>query len=504
MAENTLKTNELGAVDTEKQAPCLSGLSDSNKAQSTTETIPLTDEATLRRLRRRFDMRVLPPLFAIFVMSFLDRGNIGNAKIQGMLTSLGMKGQDYSIALFMFFIPYILLEVPSNLILKKFRPATWLSFVVTCWGIVTIGQGLVRNFPSLVGLRVVLGIFEAGLFPGGAYLMSAYYARYELQWRFTVFVSSTTISGAFGGLLAYGLAKMDGIGGLEGWRWIFVIEGLLTVVVGIACFWWVTDWPDKASFMSTADKIVLAEKLAADAGGGARMDTLNKSAWKRILSDWKIWVGIVMHLSIVTSVYSVAFFLPTVITEMGFSAAEAQLRVIPVYLSATIVALTCAWATDRYQRRYLLIMTMLIPGIVGWAILLGGLSVPTGGRYFACFLICISGNTVLPTVLAWVNYQVSGNYKRAITSAMVIGLGNSGGIVGSNIWLTKEAPTYVTGVSVALTLMVLCGIMATVFYFGLKRENEKRERGERDYRFGYEASEVDNLGDDHPNWRFTF
>ncbi|GJN74814.1 hypothetical protein PLICBS_008907 [Purpureocillium lilacinum] len=246
-----------------------------------------------KRLLRKLDLRVIPPLFVLFLMSFLDRSNIGNAKIQGLEKSLSMKGQDYAIALFVFFITYILCEVPSNLILKRLPPSTWLSFIITGWGLTTVGQGLVRNFHGLVGLRLVLGVFEAGLFPGGTYLMSAYYARYELQWRFSLFVSAIIIAGAFGGIFAFGLAKLDGVGNYEGWRWIFIIEGIITVLVGVVSKFWLVDWPDQAKFLSAEEKTQLARKLAADsAGGAAKMDRLDGPAVRRILKDWKIYLGI--------------------------------------------------------------------------------------------------------------------------------------------------------------------------------------------------------------------
>ncbi|UNI24979.1 hypothetical protein JDV02_010692 [Purpureocillium takamizusanense] len=491
-----------GDSEVEKRPPSLS--LETKQAQGSEDEIQAT--VNDKRLLRKLDLRVIPPLFVLFLLSFLDRSNIGNAKIQGMEKSLNMKGQDYAIALFVFFITYILCEVPSNLILKRMAPSTWLSFIITGWGLITVGQGLVRTFPGLVGLRVVLGIFESGLFPGGTYLMSAYYARYELQWRFSLFVSAIIIAGAFGGIFAFGLAKLEGVGNYEGWRWIFIIEGVITVVVGVLSKLWLVDWPEQAKFLSAEEKALLAHKLAVDAGGGgaARMDRLDKPAIRRILRDWKIYVGIFMHLTVVTSTYSMSFFLPTVIKEMGYSSAEAQLRVIPVYLVATVVSLVAAWLTDRYRCWYLVIMITLLPGIAGFGIMLAGLRVSTAGRYLSCFLVAITAFTSLPTVLAWVTYQQSGQYKRAVSSAMILGCGNVGGIIGSNIWLAREAPTFKTGVSISLAFLVLCGIASTGYYMGLRAENQLRDRGGRDYRLTEEADELDNMGDDHPSWRYTF
>lgn len=148
----------------------------------TYEDLPPMDPVALKKLRHKCDWYVVPPLFVLFLLAFLDRTNIGNAKIQGLEAGLNLTGPQYNIALFIFFIPYILLEVPSNILLKKIAPSTWLSSIMFFWGqhiripsipthltlsgIATMGQGLVNDFGGLVGTRFVLGIFEAGLFPG--------------------------------------------------------------------------------------------------------------------------------------------------------------------------------------------------------------------------------------------------------------------------------------------------------------------------------------------------
>lgn len=180
------------------------------------DDLEVIDLAAEKKLLWKVDLHVVPPLLILFLLAFLDRVNIGNAKIQGMTTDLHMQGQDYNIALFIFFIPYILLEVPSNIIIKKVAPSTWLCCIMLLWGICTVGQGLVRNFAGLVALRFLLGIFEAGLVPGAVYLISMWYKRFELQWRLSVFFCASIIAGAFGGLFAYALAHMDGVGGYAG------------------------------------------------------------------------------------------------------------------------------------------------------------------------------------------------------------------------------------------------------------------------------------------------
>lgn len=198
-----------------------------------------------------------------------------------------MVGNDYNVALLVFFIPYILFEVPSNILIKRLAPSTYLSAIMVLWGIATIGQGLITTQGGLIAMRVLVGLFEAGLFPGCVYLISMYYKRYELQWRLSLFFSASIVAGAFGGLFAFALAKMDGIAGYGGWRWIFIIEGILTVIVGAIAKLWIVDWPETAKFLNEDERTMLVARLKQD-NGGADMNTLDKRAWKRIIFDWKM------------------------------------------------------------------------------------------------------------------------------------------------------------------------------------------------------------------------
>lgn len=136
-----------------------------------------------------------------------------------MEDDLPMVGNDYNIALLIFFPPYIIFEVPSNIIIKRVAPSTWLSALMFFWGIITIGQGLITTNGGLQAMRFLLGFFEAGFYPGCIYLISMYYKRYEVQWRFNLFFTGSILAGSFSGLLAYGISFMDGVQGYGGWRW---------------------------------------------------------------------------------------------------------------------------------------------------------------------------------------------------------------------------------------------------------------------------------------------
>ncbi|KAI1768929.1 MFS general substrate transporter [Hypoxylon sp. FL1150] len=464
----------------------------------------MIDVRAERRLVRKIDLHVYPILFLIYIMSFLDRINISNARIMGMTKDLDLRGNRFNIALFVFFIPFILLEVPSNMVFKKFKPAYYISFLMLSWAIINMCMGFVTTYEGLVVLRFFLGTFEAGVMPGIVYLTSTYYKRHEFQTRMSFFFCSTVIGGAFGGLLAYAIADLDGLNGLAGWRWIFIVEGLMTAAVAIFSAFFIVDWPEKCRFLSPDEKRLLELRLAADGAGSlARMDTLNAYAYQRILTDWKIWLGGLTYMGIGITGYATTFFMPTILLEFGWTARDAQIHTIPVYAVSAVGMVAVAYLSDRLKHRYGFIILGCIISTVGYAMLLcqGGLS--SNARYGAVFLVSLGGFVSTPIVLAWLANNVTGQWKRAFSSAIQVALGNIAGIAAALIFRADEAPHYLTGYGTSVALMWFGGVTASLLFAGLLVENRLRDEGKRDVRLNRPKEEVDNMGDYHPSFRFT-
>jgi sugar phosphate permease len=458
----------------------------------------------------KIDIHLMPILFVLYMFAFLDRVNIGNARIQGLMKDLNMSGTQYNVASMILFVPYILLEVPSNIIIKRVPPSAWLSGLMFFWGLVSMCQGFVASYGGLITCRVLLGVFEAGVFPGAAYLIGMYYKRFELQKRLVLFFSSSMLSGAFGGLLAYALAKLAGKGGYNGWRWIFIIEGLATSVVAIVAYFFIVDWPEDAKFLTEEERELIKHRLANDGNSGAcRMDTLNKDSTKRIFRDWKIWCGTFMYMMVTTTGYATSFFIPTILTEFGWTASSAQLHTIPIYVVGVFLTMFCAWWSDRIQHRYAFTIGGLSLAVLGYIILLcqGRKTDPhhlsSGVKYLALFFIT-SGNYICqPLLVVWLANNMAGHYKRSFAAALQIGIGNVGGIIGSNIFLTDEKPLYRTGYGTGMAMLLFGMVLSTIFYFGMKWENKQRDAGKRDHRLTLPQEVLCNLGDDHPTFRFN-
>ncbi|KAF8645057.1 hypothetical protein AX16_008115 [Volvariella volvacea WC 439] len=269
-----------------------------------------------RKLMRKVDLALIPWLSFLYLLSFLDRTSIGNAKLYNLETNLNITDDQYLLTLTIFFFSYAIFEIPSNVFIKRLRPSIWLSFLMLFWGIVMTLQGVVQNFGGLMGMRWLLGMFEAGLFPGVTYYLSCWYKRSEFGIRAAIFFSAATVSGAFGGLLAAAISNMDGVGGKPAWAWIFILEGLATVIAGAVSFWIIQDFPNMAKFLTEAERTVVIRRLQQDDQFSAAGEALKwKYIWKSLL-DCKTWVGMLMYCGADMPLYAFSLFLPSIINQV--------------------------------------------------------------------------------------------------------------------------------------------------------------------------------------------
>ncbi|KAF7587166.1 hypothetical protein BBP40_007652 [Aspergillus hancockii] len=441
-----------------------------------------------RKLMAKIDWHVVPCLCLMYLLAFLDRVNISNAAILGLQEDLKIEtGTKYNTALTIFFIPYIIFEIPSNILLKKLKPHLWLSLCMFGFGLVMVCQGLVQNWSGLMATRWFLGMFETGLFPGCFYLMGMWYKRSEAQKRFSFFFSSTTLAGAFGGLLASGIGKMDGIRGYRGWRWVFIIEGLLTCVVAIICYFLVTDFPEDAKWLTEDERMFVREKLAADAGQAAEHASLG---WRDVLDvfkDYKIFIGGWMYFGQVVTAYGYAYFAPTIIKTYGYGAITTQLYSIPPWAAAFGFSMLIAFLSDRFRHRFAFALIPMLIAMAGFGILLNlhGES-SRHVQYGALFLVTSGCYSAMP---------------------VLIGFGNIGGIISTYSFLQKDAPLYRNGYIISMSFLCFSAAMAIVYFAAIWFDNKRRDRamanGSADSQ-GPAEEQVAALGDMALTYRYNY
>ncbi|KAI0394163.1 major facilitator superfamily domain-containing protein [Xylariaceae sp. FL0594] len=486
---------EKAAREYQQQNPASVSASDSETA-----TGPAVNE---KALLRKVDGYLLPAVGILYLLSFLDRSNIGNAKIEGLLADINTSSDAYLVGLSLYFVGYVLFEVPCNIILKRTSPRVWLPSLTIAWGVVATLTGVVQNQPGFLAARFFLGVTEAGLFPGVTYYFSMWYKRRERQYRVALFFSGAALAGAFGGALAYGIGRLRGVVWVNGWRWIFILEGIATVLVAVAAYKFVHNYPATAKFLNDDERKVIHQRLAADSDA-THSEEFSWAGVKEALRDPKCWLyGLGFH-TMSLPLYTLSLFLPTIITNLGYKAATAQLLTVPPYAFAFGTTLGVAILSERLGKRAVFIGGPAVFAAIGYAILLGNTDpvARPGVSYAAVFFAAGGIYPAVALVLSWPTINVSGQTKRATATAMQISIGNVGAVIGTQLYRGHDGPRFIVGHSFALAYLLANAVVVAILAVMLKRENERRAQIAEEIQDIGELAEWN--GDVDPRWRFEY
>ncbi|KAG6376976.1 major facilitator superfamily domain-containing protein [Boletus reticuloceps] len=294
------------------------------------------------------------------------------------------------------------------------------------WGLIMTLMCLVKTYPQLLVARIFLGLAEAGLFPGVAFYISLWYPRVERAKRLAIFTASATVAGAFGGILA--LLSLDRIGGLHGWQWIIAnltSISAVTVLVALAAPFAMSDYPETATFLTEAERHYIVELMKADSQGLATH--YNFQFVLQALKDYKIYLQFVIYLGFVVPAYALALFAPTIINELGFTAANAELLTVPPFAAACVSTVIVGIYSDKHRSRGPYVAAGAFVGLIGIIVLYT--QVQPGVGLLGVVLAALGIVPCVPVVLAWVSSNAGGDIKRGVAIAIVNGLGNLGGCV---------------------------------------------------------------------------
>lgn len=470
------------------------------------KNIPVLTPEQEKKLWRKIDLRIVPILSLMYLLAFIDRGNIGNAKLEGIVTQLDLTGNRFNITLVLFVIPYCLFECPANLVLKVFRPSRWLPGINFVWGVVMTLMAFVKTYPQLLGVRVCLGIAEAGLFPGVVYYLTLWYPRHMLQYRIGLFFGAATVAGAFSGLLAFGISYMGGMDGLEAWSWIFMLEGLATIVVAIIAFFVLVDLPDTAKFLTPEERaFVVWRKKYDNSSVGEEEKFAARHVWAAF-RDWQVWLHIPVYVSIVGPLYGITLFLPTIINSFGYSTPVSQLLTVPPYIAATFTLLAFAHYSDKLKIRSPFILAGLTMCLIGFSINIS--TAPSGVKYFGTFFIVMGSYAAVPGIISWLGNNLSGQYKRGVGMPLQMCIGNFSGAVAAVIYRSQDSPRFILGHGLELMFVGIGFIFLPIVVLIYKRINAQRDAAERlaterGEKMQYSEQELRELGDRAPDFRYT-
>ncbi|KAK2606262.1 hypothetical protein QQS21_003310 [Conoideocrella luteorostrata] len=256
-----------------------------------------------KKLLKKLDLYLIPLVMSIYLFSFIDRVNVGNARLYKLEADLSLSSSQFQVAVSIFFVTYMFFEVPSNLVLKFFTPRRWIAFITVSWGLVATLMGLVNSYGSLIACRILLGAVEAGLFPGLNIYLTFFYTKHELAVRVGYLFVSAAIAGALGGILAYGIGHMDGVQGMSGWRWIFIIEGIPSVVLGVITYFALPNDAGTAYFLTDAERALMELRRRRVYGSTKSSEQMERRDLVKAFTDWKVWAFCVAQFGVDTMLY---------------------------------------------------------------------------------------------------------------------------------------------------------------------------------------------------------
>ncbi|KAL8286668.1 hypothetical protein RQP46_004196 [Phenoliferia psychrophenolica] len=437
------------------------------------------DEAALRKsLLRKLDTRILPVLALLFLFSFLDRTNIGNARNLGLQKDLKLSSKQYQNCLAIYFVTYIVSEVPATLVLKFITPKLWLPLLTGLWGFMAAMMGVVSNYEGLLAVRALLGALEGGLLPGMVLYLSMLYRRDEMALRMGIVYSSASLSGAFGGLLATGLNRMNGVAGYAGWRWIFLIEGIMTIVVALGAWVFLCSSVDTASFLTPEERVYARARLNAD-GPRPTDDTASANhdqfSWyqvRRAVFSIQTWLSASAYFCILSALYSFGLFVPTIIQGLGYSAISAQLFSVPPYAVAATLTVVIAVMSDRLKSRGPFMLACLPVSIAGYALIRTSRS--NHVRYGALFMMASGLYTSVPPVLVWLSCHFCKSHDSTLIRRPSLIL------LSSQIYPSAQGPNYVEGHTIVLGLLCLAWVLIAANVAFCHYQNKRKAAGKCD------------------------
>ncbi|OTB10516.1 hypothetical protein K445DRAFT_309348 [Daldinia sp. EC12] len=425
-----------------------------------------------RRLVWKIDLILMPALAMAYLTHTLDRANLGNAKTDTLEKDLGLVGNQFSLLLILFYIPYALMNVPFMLLSKRFNPAVVIPTIMTCWGAMAMCAAATKDFGGILATRILMGAVEAAFLPCAIFYCSLFYTRRELSFRTSIFGCMGFIAGAISGLIAWSVFRWE-----EALRDLFIIEGALTVGVGLLLFLVLPHSVEKSRWFSDEEKRLARLRLEEDS-----QDLDKHFRWedaKKETKDWTTWIFTLMPLLYGVGVASSSNFLPTIVKRIAITPSKANLYTVGPNLTAAAVQLATTWASDKLQQRATIACGTLFVSFLAWVLLaVLDLVKHVEVGYFLTYLLTFGNFTPGILIPVWVASNTTTTTGRAFRLGLNFMAQNLAGIISSAVFRAQDAPVY----KPALITVACCQAVFMVLCLGLReyfrRLNRKLECGD--------------------------
>ncbi|KAK1825664.1 MFS general substrate transporter [Podospora conica] len=432
-----------------------------------------------KRLVRKIDLCLIPILWTMNLLSWMDRANLGNANIAGLTQDLSLSSYQYSTAVGAFYYGTIAWTPIANLIVARTRPSIYLPAIMGLWGILTAATSMVNSYAVLVVTRVLLGMLEAGLTPAVIYLLSCWYLPSETGKRSALFLTSAMMGGIFSGLIAGGLmATLDGAHGLRGWRWLFIVEGAITIVMAAVAAFVLPDFPGTSKRLSSAEREIAVQRLAR-VGTTTQGDSSEKltiaTTVLTSLKDWKTY-AVACGTATSSGAMTLIYFFPILVKGLGYTdAIMAQYMTAPIWAVALVLTVAAGYAADRVPRHRGLVVA-------------GGAALAAAMAIITCFVHDFKARYVLLCIMSsgsWINYSQILSYMadmfgslhpqvRAFSIGCISTAAQAGMIYGPYFFPAENAPKHLLGFGMVSVVAALCACFYVGIYFGRRYELRSR------------------------------
>jgi len=402
-------------------------------------------------LYRRVFWRLIPFLFICYMVSYLDRVNIGFAKLQ-MLNQLRFSDEVYGLGAGVFFFGYLFFEVPSNIMLRRVGASAWIARIMISWGLVSCAMMFVSSAPVFYGLRFLLGACEAGFYPGVVFYLVTWFPAARRGSILAIFIAAIPVGGAVGGLVSgWAMQSLGGLGGLAGWQWLFIVEGLPSVLLGLVTMIYLDDRIETARWLSLAEKQILSRRISEEA---SRADSHNI---RQAFTDPRVWLLSAVYFLTTMGFYGIGFWLPSLISALGVKDLLhiGLLSAIP-NVAAIIGMLLLARSSDRMEERR---VHFAFGCLIGAAGLIGSVLCASSVPVAMLFLSLATAGIYACLPVFWpIPSAFLAGGASAAGFAIINSIGNFSGFVSPSIvgWIKTTTGSADYGVY-ALALSVLAG-----------------------------------------------
>lgn len=404
----------------------------------------------------------------------------------------------------MFYISYIVFEIPSNMACKFFGPGWFLPSITFGFGILTVCFAFVRDIQSACAVRFLLGIFEAGMLPGIAYYMTRWYRRSELAFRLALYMVMAPLAGAFGGLLASAILKLPHFGSTHRWEMVFAIEGIITIGLALVSFATLTDRPETARWLSHEEKMLALNRLKSERVGAT--EVLDKMDRTKVIKG--IWNPVVLATSMAflfacITVQALAFFAPTIIRTIypGSTVVRQQLMTVPPYIVGAAAILAVNFASWKTDRRVIYMGFSALPVIAGYIIFLA--TTNSRARYAAVFIIATGAFNGGALYNAHIAANVVSDTARSSAIGTNVMFGNIGGLIATWAFLPFDGPNYPIGNGLNLASQAMIALICLGMWFWMQVDNKRRVRKDVTAEIdGLTHEEIADLDWRHPGFQW--